>query len=71
MTPEEARKLQDEWIASRPKWEEQDENGDDVTLIRENLRLTMTERFAKYEKAARLALEVFNAGKRAGLHDVL
>ena len=71
MTPEEARRFQDEWLAARPKWGEQDENGVDVSLIEESLRLTMTQRFERYRRAAQLALEVSDAGKRAGLHDAL
>lgn len=70
MTGEEARRFQDEWLAAHPNGM-QDEHGDDVSLIRESLRLSVSERFARYERSARLALEVFNAGKRAGLHNGL
>ena len=65
MTPEEARKFQDEWLASRPKWGDQDENGDDVSLIRESLRLSVTERFERYKRDMRLVVEVVRSGKRA------
>lgn len=57
MTPEEARKLQDEWIASRPKWGEQDEHGIDLGHLRTNLRLTPTERAEKHRRALAFALE--------------
>ena len=36
-----------------PKFPEQDENGVDLSLIRENLRLTPTERLRKAEAALR------------------
>ena len=39
-----------------PKFPEQDENGVDLSLIRENLRLSATERLRKMDAAAR-ALE--------------
>ncbi|GEM_PF-4282914 len=64
MTAEEARKFQDEWLASRPKWVEQDENGDDVSLIEESLRLSMTERFERYKAAAKLAVAIFGTAQR-------
>lgn len=65
MTAEEARKFQDEWLASRPKWAEQDENGDDVSMIEESLRLTMTERFERYKAATRLMVEIFGTAQRS------
>ena len=61
MTAEEARRFQDEWLASRSKWGEQDANGDDVSLIEESLRLTVTERFERYKAAANLAVRVYGA----------
>lgn len=64
MTPEEARKLQDEWLASRPEWGEQDENGDDLSLIEESLRMTMTERFQRYKSAAKLAVAIHGTAQR-------
>jgi hypothetical protein len=64
----EARRKTVEWLQSHDPFNAQSEYGDDLSLLRENLKLTPTERFLKYERAARLALEVFNAGKRAGLH---
>ena len=69
MTPEDARRFQDEWMAARPKWGDQDENGIDRSMIRQNLRMTMTERFEQYRRAAEFVVEVRNAGKRAGLQD--
>lgn len=63
MPPEEARRFQDEWLASRPKWAEQDENGDDVSLIEESLRLTMTERFERYKAAVRLAVAIYGTAQ--------
>lgn len=67
MTPEEARKFQDEWLASRPKWGDQDENGIDRSIIRQNLRMSMAERFEQYRLAGEFMVEVSNVAKRAGL----
>lgn len=64
-SPEEARRFQDEWLASRSKWGEQDENGDDVSLIEESLRLTMTERFERYKAAAKMAVGIFGTAQRS------
>ncbi len=46
---------------------EQDENGVDVSLLRENLKLTPTERLEKHQKALELYQEVRRAGTAAGL----
>ena len=46
---------------------EQNEEGVDLSLLRENLRLTPAERLAKHQRALRLTLEVRRAGERAGL----
>jgi hypothetical protein len=37
----------------------------DVTLLRENLKLTVTERFEKFEKFYEYAMELREAGQRA------
>lgn len=68
MDQDAARAATFEWLANHDPFAAQNEHGDDLSLLRENLRLTPTERFIKYERAARLALEVYRAGKRAGLH---
>ena len=65
MTIEETRRTQNEWLASRPMWAEQDENGDDVSLIEESLRMTMTERFERYKAAAKLAAGIFGTAQRS------
>jgi len=65
VTPEEARKFQDEWLASRPKWGEQDEDGIDLSLLEESLGLTMTERFERYKRAARLAVAIHGTAERS------
>lgn len=46
---------------------EQDENGIDLSLLRENLRLTPTERFEKHRRALQLVKEVHRAGRDARL----
>jgi hypothetical protein len=65
---DEARRLTREWLQTHDPFAAQNEYGDDLSLLRENLKLTPTERFIKYERAARLALEIYRAGERAGLH---
>lgn len=37
----------------------------DRTLLRENLKLTVEERFQKYESFARFARELYDAGERS------
>ena len=46
---------------------EQDENGVDLSLLRENLKLTPTERWRKHQRALYLTLEVRRAGEEARL----
>ena len=46
---------------------EQDEEGVDLSLLRENLRLTPAERLARHQRVLRLVTEVRRAGERAGL----
>jgi hypothetical protein len=46
---------------------DQDENGIGLSLLRENLKLTPTDRFRQHQRALRLVLEVQRAGERAGL----
>ena len=46
---------------------DQDENGVDVSLLRENLKLTPTQRWDKHQRALALALEVRRAGQAARL----
>ncbi|MHC4234007.1 MAG: hypothetical protein ACYSUQ_02725 [Planctomycetota bacterium] len=43
---------------------EQDENGVDLSLIRENLRLSPTERVRRADKARRDALRLLEYGRR-------
>jgi hypothetical protein len=45
-------------------WPEQDENGVDLSLIREALRLTPTERIRRADRARRSALRVQDIGRR-------
>lgn len=45
-------------------WGDQDENGGDLVRLRENLRLTPAERWAKHAKALAFALEVKTARER-------
>ncbi len=51
-----------QWQAYTRGYGEQDENGVDVSLLRENLKLTPTERLQKHRNALRLYLEVHRAG---------
>ena len=46
---------------------EQDENGIDLSLIRENLKLTPTERVRALERALAVDRELVRAGTAAGL----
>lgn len=46
---------------------EQDESGVDISMLRENLRLTPEERLQKHERALRFVLELRHAGEAAGL----
>ncbi len=46
---------------------DQDENGIDLSLLRENLKLTPTERIEKMRRALALVREVRHAGVVAGL----
>ena len=56
-----------QWQAYTRGFGEQDENGVDVSLLRQNLRLTPTERLRKHQKALRMYMEVHNAGVAARL----
>jgi hypothetical protein len=48
-----------------PKWYgAQDENGVDLSLIRENLKLTPEERLLKGDRARRAAMEQLEIGRR-------
>ena len=67
MIPEEARKVQDEWLASQPKWGDQDENGIDLGHLRANLKLTPTERIQKLQRHIEVVMEVRRAAYNAGL----
>lgn len=51
----------------RPSFGEQDANGIDLSLLRENLKLTPTERMEKHQRALALVLEVRRAGESARL----
>jgi hypothetical protein len=63
MSPE-----QGEWRREYTRgYGDQDENGTDLSQLRENLRLTPTERLRKHQKGLRLMLEVRRAARRAGL----
>ncbi len=56
-----------QWQAYTRGYGEQDANGIDLSCLRENLRLSPTERLQKHQRALRLVMEVRNAGIRAGL----
>ncbi len=57
-----------EWFKQNTRgFGEQDEHGIDLSQLRENLKLTPTERFRKHQRALRNMLEVRRAGQRAGL----
>ncbi|MCX6368373.1 MAG: hypothetical protein NTX57_16945 [Armatimonadetes bacterium] len=54
------------WLAAHP-YGDQDENGVDLSLLRENLKLTPEQRWLKHQRALRTILEVKHAGERARL----
>lgn len=68
MDSDEALEATIEWLRTHDPFANQNEYGDDLSFIRENLKLTPTERLMKYQRAAHLALEVYRAGRQAGLH---
>ena len=48
-----------------PLWyDEQDENGVDLSLIRENLKLTPSERLRRGDRARKNALQLLEHGRR-------
>ena len=50
---------------------DQDENGIDLSLLHENLKLTPTERILKHDRALAGVLELIRAAKAAGIwHDL-
>lgn len=51
-----------QWQAYTRGYGEQDENGVDVSLLRQNLCLTPTERLRKHQKALRIYMEAHRAG---------
>ena len=55
-----------QWQAYTRGYGEQDENGVDISLLRENLKLTPTERLQKHQNALRSFQEVRRAGESAG-----
>ena len=56
-----------QWQTYTHGYGEQDANGIDLSCLRENLRLTPTERLRRHQRALKLVTEVRNAGIRAGL----
>lgn len=54
-----------QWQAYTQGYGEQDDNGVDLSSLRENLRLTPTERLRKHQQALRLFTEVQRAGNTA------
>ena len=54
-----------QWQTYTHGYGEQGANGVDLSLIRENLRLSPTERLIKHQRALKLFREVRNAGIRA------
>ena len=55
-----------QWQAYTRGFGEQDENGVDVSLLRENLKRTPTKRLRKHQNALRFFQEVRRAGESAG-----
>ncbi len=58
-----------QWQAYTHGYGEQDENGVDVSLLRENLKLTPTERLQKHQRALHLYWEVRRARAKSRLTD--
>ena len=54
------------WLKAHP-YGDQDENGVDLSLLRENLKLTPEQRWLKHQRALRTILEVKRAGERTRL----
>lgn len=65
LTSEQQTRL-DEWLAwqAANPYGDQDENGIDLSSLRENLRLTPTERLIRLEQAANALLELDRARTR-------
>jgi hypothetical protein len=50
---------------------DQDENGIDLSLLRENLKLSPTERIEKHDRSLAVVMELTRAAKAAGIwHDL-
>lgn len=59
------RERQDEWVReyyAKFPYGEQDENGIDLSLLKENLKLTPTQRLAKHNRALAFMRELQRAG---------
>ncbi|HEX5323244.1 MAG TPA: hypothetical protein VFW40_05615 [Capsulimonadaceae bacterium] len=54
---------------STGQFPEQNEDGIDLSLIRENLKLTPAQRIQRHQRALKLMKEVRRAGAAAGLFD--
>jgi|tagenome__1003787_1003787.scaffolds.fasta_scaffold8843301_1 hypothetical protein len=53
------------WFSTDPLWYgEQDENGVDLSLIRENLKLSPKDRLLRGDRARRSALRLLEYGRR-------
>jgi len=63
LTPEQEAYLKK--LADPRYYGEQDENGVDLSLIRENLKLTPEERLERGARAMRTALELQEIGRRS------
>ncbi len=63
LTPEQWAQFQ----AATQGYGDQDEYGIDISLLRENLRLTPTERIEKHRRALKFSMEVRRAGRAARL----
>ena len=63
---EEMRAQGEAWLRAHP-YGEQDENGIDISLLRENLKLTPTQRLERNTNALKFFMEVRRASKAAGL----
>ena len=60
---DEQRARMEEWLKAHP-YGDQDENGIDLSLIRNNLKLTPTERYRRHQSALHFFLGVRRAGTR-------
>ena len=65
-----SREATDKWIEENNAnpWQHQDEHGIDLNALRENLKLTMSERVERGIRRIAFVKEIRRAGYDAGLH---